>query len=391
MTMTTDKQHIIPNAPNLRFPEFEGEWRKDIIGSVAPLQRGFDLPNQNIENGVYPVVYSNGILRNHKYYQCEAPGLVTGRSGTIGNFTYIHEGKYWPHNTSLWVTNFNGNWPKFIYYLYQTINIEQYATGSGVPTLNRNDVHKHIVSVPQIAEQKKISEFLSVVDQQLETQIVAIEKLESLIKGLIDVLFENRQWQKVRLCDFMEFYSTNSLSWEHLQYDSGMIRNLHYGIIHDTPCKELPANELPCITPEFEPHRYSLCKDADVAFADASEDTIDVGKAVELTKVGNTPVICGLHTIHGRDIKGLTIPGFKGFAMNSKYFHTQLQKLAQGSKVFSINTENVKSCYLYIPTVDVQNQLVSLLRILEVKISTERMLLDHYRQQKKYLLSQMFV
>ena len=131
--------------------------------------------------------------------------------------------------------------------------------------------------------------------------------------------------------------------------------------------------------------------DGDVALADASEDTTDVGKTVELKGVGDYPVVCGLHTIHGRDIKGLTVPGFKGFAMNSKYFHAQLQRLAQGSKVFSINTGNVKSCYLYIPTMDEQKQLVSLFRKLEDKLSIERQLLDLYKQQKQYLLRNMFV
>ena len=82
-------------------------------------------------------------MNHHSSYKCVAPGLVTGRSGTIGKFTYIEDGYYWPHNTSLWVTDFHDNNPKFIYYLYQTIHIGQYSTGSGVPTLNRNNVHRH--------------------------------------------------------------------------------------------------------------------------------------------------------------------------------------------------------------------------------------------------------
>ena len=103
-------------VPKLRFKEFNDVLEKKQIIDVAPLQRGFDLPSNKLVNGKYPVVYSNGILNYHNEYKCEPFGVVTGRSGTIGKFTFIDK-KYYPHNTSLWVTNFHGNHPKFIYYL----------------------------------------------------------------------------------------------------------------------------------------------------------------------------------------------------------------------------------------------------------------------------------
>lgn len=113
--------------------------RKKVI-DIAPLQRGFDLPTKKVEKGKYPVVYSNGILRHHKKSKVKAPGIVTGRSGTIGKVTYV-ERDYWPHNTSLWVTDFKNNYPKFIYFFYLNLHLERYNAGSTVPTLNRNDVH----------------------------------------------------------------------------------------------------------------------------------------------------------------------------------------------------------------------------------------------------------
>ncbi|WP_187299941.1 restriction endonuclease subunit S, partial [Bacteroides fragilis] len=183
--MADNKNNSERNVPPLRFPEFTGEWQCKAIEKVAPLQRGFDLPTQNLVEGIYPVIYSNGILQHHDKYKCEAPGLITGRSGTIGKFTYIDSGFYWPHNTSLWVTDFCGNCPKFIYYLYQTVHIEQFSTGSGVPTLNRNDVHRYKTSVPTaIVEQEKIAKFLSILDERIVTQNKIIEKYESLIKGI---------------------------------------------------------------------------------------------------------------------------------------------------------------------------------------------------------------
>ena len=128
-------------------------------------------------------------MNHHSSYKCVAPGLVTGRSGTIGKFTYIEDGYYWPHNTSLWVTDFNDNNPKFIHYLYQTIHIEQYSTGSGVPTLNRNYVHRHKTFIPKLKEQNKIAAFLSLLDERIATQNKIIDKLQSLIKGIRNDVF----------------------------------------------------------------------------------------------------------------------------------------------------------------------------------------------------------
>ena len=123
------------------------DWEIKKLKDIAPLQRGFDLPNSKLINGKYPVVYSNGIVNYHNKYQAKGPGVVTGRSGTIGKVHYIQD-NYWPHNTSLWVTDFKDNNPLFIYYLYLCIKIGRFSSGAGVPTLNRNDVH--VQKVPLI-------------------------------------------------------------------------------------------------------------------------------------------------------------------------------------------------------------------------------------------------
>ena len=83
-------------------------WEQRKLGEVAPLQRGFDLPVNQMMPGPYPVVMSNGIGGWHSKYMVKGPGVVTGRSGTIGSLHYIEQ-NFWPHNTSLWVTSFNGN------------------------------------------------------------------------------------------------------------------------------------------------------------------------------------------------------------------------------------------------------------------------------------------
>jgi type I restriction enzyme, S subunit len=139
------------------------DWVVKTIKQVAPLQRGFDLTNSQLREGNVPVAYSNGIMNFHNRAMVKGPGVYTGRSGTIGRVNYI-EADYWPHNTSLWVTNFNGNHPKFISYMYSSIGFERFSSGSGVPTLNRNDAHEYKIPLPLLPEQQAIAEALSDVD-----------------------------------------------------------------------------------------------------------------------------------------------------------------------------------------------------------------------------------
>ena len=158
------EQHGKTLVPEIRFSGFTDPWEQRKLGEVAPLQRGFDLPVSQMISGPYPVVMSNGVGGWHSKYAVKGPGVVTGRSGTIGGLQYI-EGDFWPHNTSLWVTSFNSNEPKFIYWLYSSLNLERFGSGSGVPTLNRNDVHDQLIGVPcNIAEQRRIGAFFDRLD-----------------------------------------------------------------------------------------------------------------------------------------------------------------------------------------------------------------------------------
>ena len=152
------------SVPEIRFAGFTDPWEQRKLIMVAPLQRGFDLPAEKIIPGVYPVMMSNDIGAYHNEYKVKGPGVVTGRSGTIGNLQYV-ESAFWPHNTTLWVTKFYGNHPKFIYYLYEKIDLKRYKAGSGVPTLNRNDVHDTMVFFPASRkEQELISAVLTYLD-----------------------------------------------------------------------------------------------------------------------------------------------------------------------------------------------------------------------------------
>ena len=131
-------------------------WQDKPLGDVCTLQRGFDLPTQDRKIGQFPLVSSSGISDTHDKGPVLGPGVVTGRSGSIGNVFYI-EDSFWPLNTTLYVRDFHGNNPRFVYYLLVAFDLKKYAGGTGVPTLNRNDVHGVPVVVPRsLPEQQRI-------------------------------------------------------------------------------------------------------------------------------------------------------------------------------------------------------------------------------------------
>lgn len=187
-------------------------WIEKKISEIAPLQRGFDLPTTQIRQGKFPVVYSNGIGEHHKYAMVKGPGVVTGRSGTIGSLIFVEE-DYFPHNTTLWVVNFNGNCEKFIYYLYHLIDWQKYSTGSGVPTLNRNDIHELRIFMPtDIFEQRAIASVLSDTDKYITALEKLIAKKRAIKQGAMQELLTGKRrlpgfegdWVEKPLCEIAD-------------------------------------------------------------------------------------------------------------------------------------------------------------------------------------------
>ena len=122
-------------------------WRRAPLGDALTLQRGFDLPSSQRSDGSVPVYGSTGINGYHGQAMVLGPGVITGRSGSLGQVMYV-SGSFWPLNTSLWVKDFKLVSPQFAYFLLAGLGLEQFNGGAAVPTLNRNDVHRIEVLLP---------------------------------------------------------------------------------------------------------------------------------------------------------------------------------------------------------------------------------------------------
>ena len=200
------------------------------------------------------------------------------------------------------------------------------------------------------------------------------------------------EWENCKVSDLLDFYSTNSLSWDKLEYGTNAIQNLHYGLIHvGLPTMvDLDNDKLPNIVSGNTPKNYELCQEGDIAFADASEDTNEVAKAVEFYNLNGKDVICGLHTIHGRDNQHKTIVGYKGYAFSSTAFHQQIRRIAQGTKIYSINSKNFSECYIGIPSKGEQKKIATLLRLIDERISTQNKIIEKLESLIKGIRNDVF-
>jgi type I restriction enzyme S subunit len=162
----------------------EDMWEEMPLGDVITLQRGFDLPKKQRRPGAVPVVSSSGSSGNHNEARVAGPGVVTGRYGTIGSIFFVDE-PFWPLNTTLWVKDFKGNDPRFVYYLLQTLNWQAYNDKTSVPGVNRNHVHLATVVRPPLSRQRQIAAVLGAFD----AKIAANQRMEARLRTLLLLIF----------------------------------------------------------------------------------------------------------------------------------------------------------------------------------------------------------
>ncbi|NTU57381.1 MAG: restriction endonuclease subunit S [Chlorobiaceae bacterium] len=186
------------------------DWNETTLGEFVSLQRGYDLPDHNRENGEIPVVGGGGPNGYHSEAKAIGPGVVIGRSGAgFGTAFYVKE-NYWPHNTGLFVTDFKGNDPLFVFHFLNAFDFSSYNSGGAQPSLNRNYIYPISISYPFLSEQKAISDLLSTWDEAIENTERLIRAKEQRFNGLLCELMSeqrNRQretrWKKVRIGSFL--------------------------------------------------------------------------------------------------------------------------------------------------------------------------------------------
>ncbi len=168
------------------------------LNDFITLQRGFDLPRNDRQDGVIPVVASTGVGGYHNEAKATAPGVVIGRSGSIGGGQYITE-DFWPLNTTLWVKDFKGHNPRYVYYLMRSIDFSTFNVGTGVPTLNRNHLSSVGVTLLDEASEIYITKCLGSLDDKIQLNHQINQTLEEIAQAIFKSWFVDFEPVKAKI------------------------------------------------------------------------------------------------------------------------------------------------------------------------------------------------
>ena len=349
------------NVPNLRFPEFSGEWEKCMIGDVLKVGNGKDY--KHLAEGDIPVFGTGGYMLSVNDFLYDGDSVFIGRKGTI-NKPFFYSGKFWTVDTLFYTHSFNKVIPHFVYGLFQRVNWNNYNEASGVPSLSKSTIEKIPIAIPSIEEQQKISSLLSLLDQRIETQKKIIEKYESLIRGLYQFLFQQAKYD--------HFVSLGDIS----QISNG-----------NSDVKDASMNNDGSLYPFFD--RSDEIKFLSEYLFD-KEAIIYPGEGAEFyPRYYN-----GKFALHQRcyaiyDISTDFIPRYLYHYCKTQ--NSYFVRNAVGSTVASLRLDTFKR--LKIPAIPTHHQesLVMFLDKIEAKIECNRTILKKYEEQKKYLLSNLFI
>jgi type I restriction enzyme S subunit len=272
-------------------------------------------------------------------------------------------------------------------------------------TLGQEEFGKLIVTVPERREQVKIAGFLAALDSKIEQLERKRLLLGAYRKGCVADIFaqnlrfgaeKSGEWRECVFGSVYEFKPTNSLSREALNYDTGSVRNIHYGDIHTkfSPMFYLNREFVPFINDDIDirsipEDRY--CRAGDLVIADASEDYADIGKTVEIMDLEGAKVLAGLHTLLARRLGNDLVPGFGAVVMGSEAVRMQMKLLAQGTKVLGISPGRIEKIKLPIPPKAEQEAIVAFVRAMDAKVASLTKMIDATRALRRGLSQELFV
>ena len=404
MITTINNKHNKLNVPNLRFPEFQGEWsvttlQKDCIVNPTnekiadkfvyvdlesvkqgQLYKYQILTKDNAPSRAQRVLHTDDIL-----FQCVRPYQMNNYmvKGTMSDIQWVASTGYAQIRTQT-------DYPSFLYYVLNTSKYNKAVmvrcTGSSYPAINSEDLSKIPFYKCGIAEQKKIADFLSLIDERIATQNKIIDKLQSLIKGLNDSLYE--LYGNGITTSFAELgHSYSGLSGKTANdFGTGkpFITYLNVysnNIVNENDYQYVRINE---------GEKQNVVKYGDVLFTLSSETPEEVG--VGSVFLGKEEVLLNSFCfgIHIENEEQVYSP-YLSYYVSSTPFRKFIYPFAQGSTRFNLCKADFEKASIKLPLLENQIHIYAILNSIAEKIETEEMMLEKYLNQKQYLLRQMFI
>ena len=351
-------------------------WSSGPVLDFFQLQRGHDLPVQKRMPGTVPVIASNGQVGWHNQSPFVGPGVVTGRSGTIGNVNFV-PGPYWPLNTTLYVRDFKGADPEFVYRFLQNFPLKDHQSGTGVPTLNRNDVHAVDVAFPPLEEQRRIAEVLRSVDEAIAAADGVLAQAKKVRQSALDeLLFHSSEQarsyrEKYRLSELIAIAHGFAFKSEYFTTNRGdpilltpgnfsVEKTLYFGERTKHYCGPIPEG--------YVLEKGSLV----VVMTDLTQDMAILGNAVEIN--------AGAVVLHNQRIGRVSLlkpdlitKGYARLLLNSGPVQAQIKATASGSTVRHTAPSRILQCEVELPPLDEQAKIVEVAKSLDdIVVAEER-------------------
>ena len=383
--MTQDKTNKVLNVPPLRFPEFTEEWEKCIFADICKITTGNKNTQDKEDNGIYPFYVRSQQIERINSYTFDGEAVLTAGDGVgVGKVFHYSKGKIGVHQRVYILCNFIGV-GKYIYY-YFTKNfynrVKRMSAKNSVDSVRYDMIAQMSIYMPSVPEQDKIASLLTTVDQRIETQIRVIDKLESLIKGIVVTHFSNvPNKQVITIADLGEAYSVGNLSKEDLSVEGEPC--ILYGELFTT--YGCVAQCITSKTNKFE--QATLSKINDLLFP--ASTTVDAVSLIAPTSI-QTDGVYVAGDLFGIHVSNKYNSQYISYLLNYVY-KKELAKYAQGSTIIHLHYDDIKNAQISVPTLLEQNKCSQLLSLQQKKLTAERSLLNMYQVQKAYLLQNMFI
>ena len=358
--MTNNKDNKVLNVPNLRFPEFTGEWASYKISDILRIGNGKDYKHLN--KGDIPVFGTGGQITSVNECLYDGETTFIGRKGTI-NKPFYYNGKFWTVDTLFYTHSFKIVEPKFVYCLFQTINWLRYNEASGVPSLSKDTIEKIKVNIPRIEEQKKISLLLFAIEERIMLQNKIIKDLKKLKSAISERFFTSINGDVVTLADICDIVKGKQINGEFLT-DSGNYYVMNGGI---------------------EPSGYYDDYNTEANTISISEG----GNSCGYVQFNTTPFWSGGHCY---TIQNITNNVEKLYLYHYlKCNEDTIMKLRIGSGLPNIQKKDLAKFRVIVPIIEQQKTISAFLSLLERKVQVETDILIAVQSEKQYLLRQMFI
>ena len=411
------------NTPNIRFKGFDDAWEQRKLGEVFKERS----ERANGDEELLSVTIGNGVIRqadsdkrntaseDKSNYKIVRKGDVPYNSmrmwqGAVGNSEY--DGIVSPAYTVLIPTDeANGKFFMELFKKESTLQIfKRWSQGLTSDTWNLKYPALSTIQfyVPSVDEQNRIANYFSRLDNLITLHQRKCDETKELKKYMLQKMFPQKgqlvpeirfkgftdAWEQRKFSSVFEGLQNNTLSRAELNYESGTVKNVHYGdvLIKFGDYIDASEAELPYISDDAKADKFknSFLQDGDIIIADTAEDDT-VGKCTEIQGSEGLKLLSGLHTIACRP-KEKYGPMFLGYYINSPAYHNQLKPLMQGIKVTSISKSALQDTDMIMPkSIDEQIKIGEYFSYLDNLITLHQRKCDEIKEIKKYMLQNMFI